>query len=255
MQIKGKVFLVAGGAAGLGASVCEMIIEYGGRVIISDINDQNGKKLSDKLGKNAYFIKTDVTSEESAKRAVMEGKEKMGGLHGLINCARIGVAERIVNKKSIHSLEHFSRVIQINLVGTFNMLRLVGAELQHNQENEEGERGIVINTASIAAYEGQVGQSAYSVSKSGVVGLTLPAAREFASFGVRVMAIAPGTFDTHHLDFLPKEAKNKLGESTPFPKRLGQTEEFAMLVRQIIENPMLNGETIRLDGALRMPPK
>ncbi|RSL32499.1 3-hydroxyacyl-CoA dehydrogenase [Salibacterium salarium] len=255
MQLKDNVWIVTGAASGMGGACAKMIVNNGGKVVIADINVRKGRKLAEELGKNAIFLKTDVTSEEDASRTVEDSINHFGKLNGLINCAALGVAEKILNKKSTHSLEHFSRVVQINLVGTFNMLKQVADKLKRNEPNQDEEQGVIINTASVAAFEGQIGQAAYSASKAGIAGLTLPAARELARYGIRVMTIAPGLFETPLYEALPESAKDTLGGMTPFPQRLGRPSEYAALSKQIIENPMLNGETIRLDGALRMPPK
>ncbi|MFZ4453339.1 3-hydroxyacyl-CoA dehydrogenase [Salibacterium aidingense] len=254
MQVKDKVWLITGAASGMGGACAKMITENGGKVIIADINVKKGRKFAEQLGDNAIFIKTDVTSEEDAAHTVADAMAHFGKLDGLINCAALGVAEKILNKKSTHSLEHFSRVVQINLIGTFNMLKQAADQLRSNEPNTDGECGVIINTASIAGFEGQVGQAAYSASKAGISGLTLPAARELSRYGIRVVTIAPGLFETPLYESLPESAKAELGEMTPFPQRLGHPSEYAALARQIIENPMLNGETIRLDGALRLPP-
>ncbi|RSL31663.1 3-hydroxyacyl-CoA dehydrogenase [Salibacterium salarium] len=255
MQLKDKVWIVTGAASGMGGACARMVVNNGGKVIIADINVRKGRQFAEDLGENALFLKTDVTSEDDAHQTVEDSINHFGRVDGLINCAALGVAEKILNKKSTHSLEHFSRVVQINLVGTFNMLKQVADKLKRNDVNADGERGVIINTASVAAFEGQIGQAAYSASKAGITGLTLPAARELARHGIRVMTIAPGLFETPLYEVLPESAKDTLGEMTPFPQRLGRPSEYAALAKQIVENPMLNGETIRLDGALRMPPK
>ncbi|MGY4690598.1 SDR family NAD(P)-dependent oxidoreductase [Salibacterium sp. K-3] len=253
MEIRDKVWVVTGAASGMGGACARMITDNEGKVVIADINVKKGRKTAEQLGENAIFLKTDVTSEEDASRTVADALEHFGKLDGLINCAALGVAEKILNKRSTHSLEHFSRVVQINLVGTFNMLKQTADQLRTNEPDQNGERGVIINTSSIAGMEGQVGQAAYSASKAGIQGLTLPAARELSRYGIRVMTIAPGLFETPLYESLPESAKDTLGAMTPFPQRLGQPVEYASLAKQIIENSMLNGETIRLDGALRMP--
>lgn len=253
MQIKNSVFLVTGGASGLGAATARMAAENGGKVVIADLQAEMGEKLARELG--GRFIKTDVTSEADGKAAVALALKEFGGLHVLVNCAGIGVAERTVGKDAPHSLASFTRVITINLIGTFNMIRLAAEAMCKASPNAAGERGVIVNTASVAAYDGQIGQAAYSASKGGVVGMTLPIARDLSRNGVRVNTIAPGLFETPLLAGLPKEAQESLAKQVPFPPRLGKPSEYAQLVRAIVENEMLNAETIRLDGAIRMAPK
>lgn len=255
MQIKNHAFIVTGGASGLGEATVRMIVENGGKAVIADFNPEKGQKIQGELGAAVSFVPTDVTNEDQVRAVVKTAQDKFGGLHGLINCAGIGIAQRVLGKHGIHSLSDFEMVIRINLIGTFNAIRLAGEVMSKATAEETGERGVIVNTASVAAFDGQIGQAAYSASKGGVVGMTLPIAREFASFGIRVCTIAPGLFDTPLFQALPDPARQALGASIPFPSRLGYPSEYAMLVRQIIENPMLNGETIRLDGALRMAPK
>ncbi|WP_022794647.1 3-hydroxyacyl-CoA dehydrogenase [Marinococcus halotolerans] len=255
MDINGKVFLLPGGASGLGGATANMLVENGAKVVIADFEVRPGRKRAKELGDSAIFIEMDVTSDEKGKETIDKTIETFGRIDGVVNCAALGLAEKILNKKDSHSLEHFTRVIQTNLVGTFNMLRLGADAMRHNEPNEQGERGIIINTSSIAAYEGQVGQAAYSASKGGIWSLTAPAARELSDFGIRVMAIAPGLFETPFYMSFPEKARQTLGQNVPFPRRLGFPNEYASLVKEIIHNTMLNGETIRLDGALRMPPK
>ena len=255
MQIKNHAFIVTGGASGLGEATVRMLVENGGKAIIADFNPEKGQKLAGELGAAVHFVQTDVTNEEQLKSAVKAAGENFGSLNGLVNCAGIGIAQRVVGKHGLHSLSDFELVIRINLVGSFNAIRLAADVMSKAAAGENGERGVIVNTASVAAFDGQIGQAAYSASKGGVVGMTLPIAREFASFGIRVCTIAPGLFDTPLFAALPDPARQALGASIPFPSRLGYPSEYAMLVRQIIENPMLNGETIRLDGALRMAPK
>ncbi|RKD71103.1 NAD(P)-dependent dehydrogenase (short-subunit alcohol dehydrogenase family) [Sinobaca qinghaiensis] len=252
MDIKGHVFMVTGGATGLGRGAAKVLVEHGAKVAIIDTNSKKGKQLAEELGENALFLKTDVTSEKDSLESLEKTADYFGGFHGLVNAAGIGVAEKILNKKSVHSLDHFKKVIEVNLVGTFNMMRLAADKLRYNEPNEDKERGVIINTASIAGLEGRVGQVAYSASKSGVAGMTLPAAREMARYGVRVMTIAPGVFETILYDPLPKEALERLGEKVPFPNRIGKSTEYGSLVQHIISNPMLNGEIIRIDGAMRL---
>lgn len=255
MKINDQVFLISGGASGLGLATAQMILKNSGKVILLDIDGATGEKESANLGQNACFIRTDVTDEDSVKQAVEAGRQKFGGLHGVISCAGIGPAERVLGREGIHSLSSFSKVIQVNLIGTFNIIRLAADVIQHNVAGESGERGVIVNTASVAAFDGQIGQAAYSASKGGIVAMTLPIAREFSRFGIRVMTIAPGIFETPMLENLPDDARASLGAQVPFPPRLGRPAEFASLVKQIIENQMLNGEVIRLDGAIRMTAK
>ena len=254
MNIENKTFLVTGGASGLGAATVRMLRRRGGSVVIADINPA-GARLAEELGAGAAFVATDVTSEQDGLKAVEMAQQTFGALHGLVNCAGIAPSERIAGRSGPHSLESFTRGVNINLIGTFNMLRLAAAAMTANVPLTDGERGVIINTASIAAYDGQIGQAAYAASKAGVVGLTLPAARELARFGIRVNTIAPGLFMTPLMSGFPQSVQDSLAQSVPFPQRLGKPEEFAQLVATIIELPMLNGETIRLDGALRMAPK
>lgn len=255
MNIDKKVFLISGGASGLGLATAKMILENGGSAILVDINNEAGRQAEIDLGQNAFFVKTDVANEASVKSAIAKGIEKFGALHGAVNCAGIGPAERVLGREGIHELATFSKVIQVNLIGSFNVLRLAADVMQNNEQGKSGERGVIINTASVAAFDGQIGQAAYSASKGGIVAMALPIAREFARFGIRVMTIAPGIFETPMLMGLPEDAKASLGEQIPFPSRLGRPEEYASLAKQIIENQMLNGEVIRLDGAIRMAAK
>jgi NAD(P)-dependent dehydrogenase (short-subunit alcohol dehydrogenase family) len=254
MQIDGKVFLVTGGASGLGEATARMLVHRGASVVLADINSA-GEALAAELGANALFVRTDVTLEEDGLRAVAAARERFGALHGLVNCAGIAPSEKIAGRNGPHGLESFTRAIMINLVGTFNMLRLAAAEMMRNEAGLDGERGVIINTASVAAFEGQIGQAAYAASKAGVAGLTLPAARELAKSGIRVVTIAPGLFMTPMMAAFPAAVQESLAQAVPFPQRLGKPEEFAALVATICELTMLNGETIRLDGALRMAPK
>ena len=252
MEIRDNVFLITGGASGLGAATARLFVENGGKVVLADLNVDAGEALAKELG--GVFVKCDVSREDDATQAV-EAATKLGTLRGLINCAGVAPAIKTVGKDGPHPLESFSRTISINLIGTFNMIRLAAAAMSKNEPNANGERGVIINTASVAAYDGQIGQAAYAASKSGVVGMTLPIARELARYGIRVVTIAPGLFLTPLLATLPEEAQISLGQQVPFPPRLGRPEEFALLVESILCNTMLNGETIRLDGALRMGPK
>ncbi|HWB70494.1 MAG TPA: SDR family NAD(P)-dependent oxidoreductase [Solirubrobacterales bacterium] len=247
--------LVAGGASGLGEASARALVEAGATVTIADLNAEKGEALAAELGERAAFVEANVTDEDAISAAVAQAAAHEGGLRISVCCAGIGWAERTAHKGGAHNLEFFSNVVKVNLIGSFNVLRLVAAAMSENDPDEEGERGVCVNTASIAAFDGQIGQVAYSASKGGIVGMTLPAARDLASRGIRVMTIAPGLFDTPLLAALPEEARTALGAGIPFPSRLGQPAEYAQLVGQIVANPMLNGETIRLDGALRMPPK
>lgn len=255
MQIAGSSALVTGGASGLGGATARRLAEAGAAVVIADLNKEAGTALASELGAKAQFVETNVTSEESMQQAVEAAASQPGGLRILVNCAGIGIAERVLGKQGPHPLDLFNKVIQVNLIGVFNALRLGAAAMSQNEPNEEGERGLIVSTASVAAYEGQIGQIAYSASKGGIVGMVLPAARELARYGIRVMAIAPGIFDTPLLAGLPEPARVSLGQQVPFPARLGRPEEFATLVQSIAENVMLNGDTIRLDGAIRMAPR
>jgi len=255
MQIKDSVFLIPGGASGLGAATARHLIAAGGKVMIADLNQQAGEKFAAGFGGNARFMVADVTSEAQVQQAVDAAVQSFGALHGLVNCAGVAPAERVLGKHGPHQLETFSRAINVNLVGSFNCLRLAARAMSGNAPNPDGERGVVINTASVAAYEGQIGQAAYSASKGGIVAMALPVARELARVGIRVMTIAPGIFDTPMLQGMSEEIRASLGAQVPFPSRLGQPAEYARLAAFIIENPMLNAEVIRLDGAIRMAPK
>jgi 3-hydroxyacyl-CoA dehydrogenase / 3-hydroxy-2-methylbutyryl-CoA dehydrogenase len=253
---EGTGALVAGGASGLGAATARALIEAGASVVIADLNTEKGEALAEELGERASFLETDVTDTAAVAAAVERAASAPEGLRVSVCCAGVGWAERVAHKDGPHNPEMFAKVISINLIGTFNVLSQAAAVMSSaNEANEEGERGVCVNTASIAAFDGQIGQIAYSASKGGIAGMTLPAARDMASRGVRVVTIAPGLFDTPLLAALPEEARQALGAGIPFPSRLGRAEEYAQLVGQIVANPMLNGETIRLDGALRMPPK
>lgn len=255
MDLRGSSFIVTGGASGLGAATARMIVAAGGRAVIADLNEAGGSALAGELGSTARFRRTDVTDEASGTSAIAAALDAFGAIHGLINCAGIVHGERVLGKEGPHTLAGFRRAIEINLIGTFNMIRLAAAAMAQNAPNAGGERGVVVNTASVAAFDGQIGQAAYSASKSAIVGMTLPIARELARPGIRVMTIAPGIFETPMMASLTPEVQDALGKMVPFPPRLGRPEEFASLVRQIVENPMLNGEVIRLDGAIRMVPK
>jgi NAD(P)-dependent dehydrogenase (short-subunit alcohol dehydrogenase family) len=255
VQVAGSTFVVTGGASGLGAGTARMLVAAGANVVVADLDEAHGAALAQELGGKARFARTDVTDESSAKGAVALAVDTFGGLQGLVNCAGIVHGEKVVGREGPHSLAGFRRAIDINLVGTFNVLRLAADAMARGNPNSEGERGVIVNTASVAAFDGQIGQAAYSASKAAVAGMTLPIARELARSGIRVMTIAPGTFETPMLASLPAEVRDSLGKMVPFPPRLGRPAEFAQLVRAIIENPMLNGEVIRLDGAIRMAPK
>jgi NAD(P)-dependent dehydrogenase (short-subunit alcohol dehydrogenase family) len=252
MHIEGVNALVAGGASGLGAATARALHGAGANVTIADLNPERGRALAEELG--AGFVEADVTNAEQVEAAVKTAAGD-GGLQISVCCAGIGWAEKVAGSRGAHALEPFDTVIRVNLIGTFNVLRLAAAAMLANEPNDQGERGVCISTASIAAFDGQIGQIAYSASKGGIVGMTLPAARDLAQNGVRVNAIAPGLFDTPLLAGLPEEARNALGGQVPFPPRLGRPDEYAQLALHIIENTMLNGEVIRLDGALRMPPR
>jgi len=255
LQIAGRTFLVTGGASGLGAATARRLAAAGGNLVICDIGAEQGRKLAAELGRRASFFAADVTDESQVAKAVAAAREKFGALHGAVSCAGIAPGERVLGKGGPHRLDTFRRAVEINLIGTFNVLRLSAQAMEMNEPDAGGERGVIVNTASIAAYDGQVGQVAYSASKAGVAGLTLPAARELARIGVRVMTIAPGIFETPMVAAFSPELQQALAAQIPFPRRLGRPDEFAALVEHIIVNPMLNGEVIRLDGALRMPAK
>lgn len=252
MEIKDKVFIVTGGASGLGAGTVRMLVANGGKVVIADVQDEAGQALAQELGQ--VFVHCDVTQEADGQAAV-DAALKLGPLFGLVNCAGIAPAARTVNRKGPHDLSIFQKVINVNLVGSFNMIRLAAAAMSENTPEPTGERGVLINTASVAAYDGQIGQAAYSASKGGVVGMTLPIARDLAQSGIRCMTIAPGIFGTPMMFGMPKEVQESLAAAVPFPSRLGTPDDYAKLVHSIITNDMLNGETIRLDGAIRMAPK
>ncbi len=255
MQLQGQTFVISGGASGLGAACARRFAAGGARVVLADVNAPVGEQLAAEIGLNARFVRTDVTDETSAQQAVDLAMDAFGGLQGLINCAGIGLASRTLGRDSPHPLDAFVRVVRVNLIGTFNMIRLAAAAIAKGQPNAAGERGVIINTASVAAFEGQIGQAAYSASKGGIVGMTLPVARDLARDGIRVVTIAPGIFDTPLLGSLPEPARISLGQQVPFPPRLGRPEEYAALAQHIVENQMLNGEVIRLDGAIRMSPR
>ena len=246
---------MTGGASGLGGAVVDMVVAAGGRAVILDVNDEKGRDKASQLRSVVRFVKGDVTQEADVQKAVDTAAVDFGQLDGLVNAAGIPAAERVLGREGVLPLDRFTRVIHVNLIGTFNTIRLAAAAMDRNTPNAAGERGVIVNTASVAAFDGQIGQAAYSASKGGIVGMTLPIAREFARIGVRVMTIAPGTFDTPLLAALPEAARVSLAQQVPFPSRLGRPEEYAALVRHIFENEMLNGDVIRLDGAIRMAPK
>lgn len=252
MDIQGKVFIVTGGASGLGAGTARMLVANGARVVLADVQDEAGVAFAKEIGQR--YVHCDVTQETDAKAAVATATE-LGNLFGLVNCAGIAPAAKTVGKNGAHALDLFQKVININLIGTFNMIRLASEAMSKNTPEPSGERGVLINTASVAAYDGQIGQAAYSASKGGVVGMTLPIARDLAPLGIRCVTIAPGIFGTPMIFGMPQNVQDALAASIPFPSRLGRPEDYAKLVHQIVTNDMLNGETIRLDGAIRMPPK
>lgn len=255
MQIADKTFLVTGGSSGLGAACVRRLVAAGGNVVVADLNETVGGALTAELGPRTHFVLTNVTDETTVETAVSAAYTHFHGLHGVINCAGVAIATKVLGKTSPHDLASFSKVIQVNLIGTFNVIRLAAAKMAENEPSASGERGVIVNTASVAAFDGQIGQAAYSASKGGVVGMTLPIARELARYGIRVMTIAPGIFDTPMMAGLPEAARASLGQQVPFPSRLGNPAEYAALAQHIIENEMLNGEVIRLDGAIRMAPK
>ncbi|MBV8153675.1 MAG: 3-hydroxyacyl-CoA dehydrogenase [Candidatus Eremiobacteraeota bacterium] len=254
MQLSEKVFLVTGGASGLGAACVREFASAGSRVVICDVSER-GAELAAELGNSVRFARTDVTDEAQVSAAIAKAVSEFGGLHGAVNCAGIATAERTVGREGPQPLAHFTKVVTVNLIGTFNVIRLAAAEMMKRAVEPGEDRGVIVCTASVAAFDGQIGQAAYAASKGGVVGLTLPIAREFASQQIRVVTIAPGIFDTPLLAGLPEAARESLGKQNPFPSRLGRPSEYAALARHIAENQMLNGEVIRIDGALRMAPK
>ncbi|XP_053623611.1 3-hydroxyacyl-CoA dehydrogenase type-2 [Plodia interpunctella] len=255
-MFKGLVGLVTGGSSGLGRATAEQLVKQGGRVVICDLPSSNGQETAKQLGQNATFVSVDVTSEQDIKNALQTTRDKFGRLDVAVNCAGVATASRTYNfkKDQPFDLKEFQRTIEVNLVGTFNVIRLAAGFIGKNAPDADGQRGVIINTASVAAFDGQIGQAAYSASKAGVVGMTLPVARDLAKQGIRVVTIAPGLFRTPMMASLPEPAIKQLEASVPFPSRLGHPHEFALLVQSVIQNPMLNGETIRLDGSLRMQP-
>ena len=255
MEVRERTFFISGGASGLGAATARLLAESGGNVLIADVNQERGEALAKELGVNAWFMPTDITDEASVANAVSFAVQKFGGLQGAVSCAGIGLGEKTVGKEGPHALASFRKIIEVNLIGTFNVVRLAAAQMATQSPTANGERGVIICTASVAAFDGQIGQAAYSASKGGIVGMTLPIARDLARLGIRMMTIAPGLFNTPLLEGLPEDIKKALGGQVPFPSRLGDPSEFAALAAHIIQNEMLNGEVIRIDGALRMQPK
>ncbi len=255
MNIQSKTFLITGGGSGLGAATAQAIVNAGGNVVLADVNAAQGDTFGKQLGAKARFVKTDVTSESDVRAAIETAQSSFGGLSGAVNCAGVGAPAKVLGKDGPHPLDVFQRIININLIGTFNVIRLAAAAMAEQQPDAGGERGVIINTSSVAAYEGQIGQAAYSASKGGINAMTLPIARELARSGIRVVTIAPGLFDTPMMAGLPQATRESLGQQVPFPSRLGHPEEYAALAKHIIENIMLNGSVIRLDGAIRMAPK
>jgi NAD(P)-dependent dehydrogenase (short-subunit alcohol dehydrogenase family) len=253
-QFDNSAFFVTGGASGLGEAAVRMLVSSGGRVVIADVNQAAGAQLASELGGGARFAPVDVADELSVQQGLAD-TARLGPLRGVVNAAGIAIAEKVLGRNGPHPLDAFARVIRVNLAGTFNVIRLAAAVMSENAPLEGGERGVIINTASVAAFDGQIGQAAYSASKGGVVGMTLPIARELARYGIRVMTIAPGIFDTPLMAGLPQPARDSLAQQVPFPPRLGRPSEYALLVKHIFENEMLNGEVIRLDGAIRMAPR
>ncbi|MEP7270051.1 MAG: 3-hydroxyacyl-CoA dehydrogenase [Acidobacteriota bacterium] len=255
MEVSGRTFLITGGGSGLGEATARLLAASGANVVIADVNKEKGEVVAAEIGRAARFVATDICSEDAVATAVQTALTDFKGLDGAINCAGVGLAEKTVGKEGPHGLASFARIIQINLIGTFNVVRLTAAVMAGQAPSASGERGVIINTASVAAFDGQIGQAAYSASKGGIVGMTLPIARDLARNGIRVVTIAPGIFETPLLGTLPEAVRQALGAQVPFPSRLGRPAEYAALAKHIIENEMLNGEVIRLDGALRMPPK
>ena len=255
METRDRVFLITGAGSGLGAATAQRLARAGARLVLVDVNVAGGNAVASAVGEQACFVQADVCREEDVSAAIAEARHRYGALHGAVNCAGVAPAERILGKAAPHSLDVFRRTLEVNLIGTFNVMRLAAQAMSENAPTADGERGVIVNTASVAAFEGQVGQAAYSASKAGVAGMTLPAARELARFGIRVMTIAPGIFETPMLAAMSAEVQASLGAQVPFPSRLGKPDEYAMLVEHIVSNRMLNGEVIRLDGALRMGPK
>jgi NAD(P)-dependent dehydrogenase (short-subunit alcohol dehydrogenase family) len=255
MDVKGCVAIVTGGASGLGEACVRDLVQLGAKAVILDVTEERARKLVAELGPSVRFFNTDVTDEKMVQSAVDGAVEAFGAIHVAVNCAGVGPAAKVLGKEGPMPIGPFNKVVQINLIGTMNVIRLAAAKMVQNPGNEDGEKGVIVNTASVAAFEGQIGQAAYSASKAAVVGMTLPIAREFAGYGIRIVTIAPGLFLTPLLESLPDNVKEALAKMVPFPRRLGRPNEFSLLVKQIIENPMLNGSTIRLDAAIRMAAK
>src|SRR5687768_12396663 len=255
MQLSGRTILISGGASGLGGATVDMVVGQGGRAVVIDVNEDSGQAKEASHHGAVRFVKGDVTAEADVQRAIDVALAELGGIHGLVNAAGIPAAERVLPKEGVQPLPHFERVIRVNLIGTFNVIRLAAAAMASNAPAAGGERGVIVNTASVAAFDGQIGQAAYSASKGGIVAMTLPIARDLSRNGIRVCTIAPGIFETPLLAGLPKEAQDSLGKQVPFPSRLGRPAEYAQMVKAIVEIEMLNAETIRLDGAIRMAPR
>jgi NAD(P)-dependent dehydrogenase (short-subunit alcohol dehydrogenase family) len=255
MKIEGKTAIITGGASGLGEAAARMLVEKGAQVVLLDLNEERGTSLAKELGKGAAFLKTDITASQEVEAAVNYALEQFQRIDIVINCAGIAPGMKIAGKKGPHNLDRFRKTIEVNLIGPFDVMRLAADKMLQNELNDEDGRGVIINTASIAAFDGQTGQAAYAASKAAMVGLTLPVARDLAGDGIRICTIAPGIFKTPMMAGLPENVQESLGKMVPFPSRLGKPQEFAMFVQQIIENPMLNGETIRLDGAIRLAAK
>ncbi len=255
MKIEGKTAIITGGASGLGEAAARMLVEKGAQVVLLDLNEERGTSLAEELGKSAAFIKTDITVSQEVQAAINFAVEQFKSIDIVINCAGIAPGMKIAGKKGPHNLELFRKAIEVNLIGPFDVMRLAADKMLKNELNDEEGRGVIVNTASIAAFDGQIGQAAYAASKAALVGMTLPVARDLAGDGIRICTIAPGIFKTPMMDKLPENVQESLGKMVPFPSRLGKPQEFAMIVQQVIENPMLNGETIRLDGAIRLAPR
>ena len=255
MQIENRGFIVTGSSSGLGSATARRLIDEGAHVLLADLNVEAGEALAAELGVYARFVRCDVSDAASAEEAALAFRSTFGALHGLVNCAGVAPSEKVIGREGPHGLETFARTVQINLVGTFNMLRLAAVAISESVPDAGGERGVIVNTASVAAFDGQIGQAAYAASKGGVVAMTLPIARELARHGIRVVTVAPGIMETPMIKAMPTEVQESLGRTVPFPPRLGQPDEFARLVAHIIDNTYLNGEVIRLDGAIRMAPK
>jgi len=255
MKCHEVIAVVTGGASGLGEATVRKIVVEGGKAVIFDLNDERGHALVEELGENVLYARVDVTKEADVAAGLAQAVATFGSINVTVNCAGIADASKVISKRGLHALDMFEKVISVNLIGTFNVIRLAAEKMQNNEPNEDGQRGVIINTASVAAFDGQIGQAAYSASKGGVAAMTLPIARELAEIGVRVMTIAPGLVETPMFASLPEPARTALGTMTPFPKRLGKPSEYALLVESIIQNGLLNGEVIRLDGAIRMQPK